>query len=248
MKTIINISLVLLAITLLVSACKKDPILIPAVVEGECPFDCLNGGTCIEGKNRCDCPPEYTGAQCQYPITPCVTVSCYNDGTCINGICECADGWTGVNCTVPASVTTDINIYPIEVCPVPISGGNEDIGNNATINIKVNAEVQNSREIYVRVEFTLSQSSGNNPTVGQGNDYVRVYTAPTGKKITEIIGNSSCEITYQDDDTHIDIIPGEALVSSFEVMGNTPGADLDNCQSGSRLKVNFDMAIGLIEE
>lgn len=38
----------------------------PAVL---CPLLCKNGGVCLQ-KDRCLCPPNFTGKFCQIPVTP----------------------------------------------------------------------------------------------------------------------------------------------------------------------------------
>jgi len=50
---------------------------------------CLNGGTCktINGRQLCDCPPDYTGALCNIKLVgeehPCSDNICQNGGICI---------------------------------------------------------------------------------------------------------------------------------------------------------------------
>jgi hypothetical protein len=58
-------------------------------------INCQNGGICDNGK--CDCPPGYSGSQCQN-YDPCYNKTCLNGGTCINGSCNCLAGYSGENC------------------------------------------------------------------------------------------------------------------------------------------------------
>ncbi|XP_056397185.1 tenascin isoform X2 [Hyla sarda] len=75
----------------------------PNCTEAECPGNCNNRGTCVDGK--CVCNPEYTGEDCG-------ELACLNDcndqGKCVNGVCVCFDGFAGDDCSE-------------EVCPVPCS-------------------------------------------------------------------------------------------------------------------------------
>ncbi|XP_063792986.1 tenascin isoform X4 [Pseudophryne corroboree] len=75
----------------------------PNCTEAECPGNCHNRGTCVDGK--CVCNPGYTGEDCS-------ELSCLNDcndqGKCVNGICVCFDGFGGEDCNE-------------EICPVPCS-------------------------------------------------------------------------------------------------------------------------------
>ncbi|XP_077324052.1 tenascin isoform X4 [Lithobates pipiens] len=73
----------------------------PNCTEAECPGNCNNRGTCVDGK--CVCNPGYTGEDCS-------ELTCLNDcndqGKCINGVCVCFEGYGGEDCGT-------------EVCPVP---------------------------------------------------------------------------------------------------------------------------------
>lgn len=78
------------------TSCKKDPCKTTT---------CLNGGVCDNG--QCDCPPGYSGAECEYYDT-CYGVKCQNGGNCINGQCKCPEGYTGPDCSLQA---TPVKIY-----------------------------------------------------------------------------------------------------------------------------------------
>ncbi|XP_071981162.1 tenascin isoform X3 [Engystomops pustulosus] len=75
----------------------------PNCTEAECPGNCNNRGTCVDGK--CVCFPEYTGEDCG-------ELACLNDcndqGKCVNGVCVCFEGFAGDDCSE-------------EVCPIPCS-------------------------------------------------------------------------------------------------------------------------------
>ncbi|XP_041050032.1 tenascin isoform X3 [Carcharodon carcharias] len=62
--------------------------------EPDCPENCNERGTCINGK--CLCEEGFTGEDCS------IEVSCPNDcsdqGRCINGVCQCFSGYTGEDC------------------------------------------------------------------------------------------------------------------------------------------------------
>ncbi len=257
MKYINKISSLFMLIMILIciiSACKKDPILIPAVPEDKCPFACMNGGTCIESTGNCDCPPEWTGAQCQFPVDPCGSVICLNDGVCINGQCDCPEGWTGPNCSTEDVVMTLISPSSVTLCPTQNSGSNADFRRDGPlVGIRVSLSVINSDEIYANVIFELEQTATGNPTMGYAERDVSIYTAPVGKRITEITGNLSCTTEYTDTDYFQDILEPDdcSIVDRFEVYGDTPGNDFGNCSIDevARLTVHFDfIKIGLINK
>lgn len=62
---------------------------------------CLNGGTCDEYE-ECVCPSGFEGIKCEINIDDCLYVTCYNFGTCIDGIdsftCLCPPPYYGDFC------------------------------------------------------------------------------------------------------------------------------------------------------
>ncbi|XP_067825685.1 tenascin isoform X2 [Heptranchias perlo] len=66
----------------------------PNCTEPDCPENCNERGTCVNGK--CLCEQGFTGEDCS------IEVSCLNDcsdqGRCINGVCHCFSGYTGEDC------------------------------------------------------------------------------------------------------------------------------------------------------
>ncbi|KAG8447666.1 hypothetical protein GDO86_014975 [Hymenochirus boettgeri] len=71
--------------------------------ELECPGQCTNRGTCVNGK--CVCYEGFTGEDCSELTCP---DDCNDQGRCINGICVCFEGYGGENCKE-------------EICSVPCS-------------------------------------------------------------------------------------------------------------------------------
>ncbi|XP_022097519.1 uncharacterized protein LOC110982993 isoform X2 [Acanthaster planci] len=78
-----------------------------------CLPPCLNGGQCSNG--ACECPPEFTGPQCQTPALPCPQ-PCINGGECVNRACVCPAGFLGSRCEIPGF---NVKLHPVgEVVPV----------------------------------------------------------------------------------------------------------------------------------
>ena len=60
---------------------------------------CVNGGICKTG-HTCDCPPQWSGADCSTPV--CSAVTCNSHQTCsAPDVCTCQTGWSGSTCNVP---------------------------------------------------------------------------------------------------------------------------------------------------
>ncbi|CAD5125973.1 DgyrCDS14154 [Dimorphilus gyrociliatus] len=61
---------------------------------------CSRNQRCLNGK--CVCKPGFTGINCTDEIDNCLTDSCLNGGTCVNGlkgiVCICKDRWQGQSC------------------------------------------------------------------------------------------------------------------------------------------------------
>ncbi|XP_071489584.1 uncharacterized protein [Diadema antillarum] len=64
----------------------------------ECWPECLNGGTCFNGK--CLCTNEFRGERCEVPLsslTQCL-IPCTSGGSCVGGQCFCPEGFRGEFC------------------------------------------------------------------------------------------------------------------------------------------------------
>ncbi|KAK8726504.1 hypothetical protein OTU49_010282 [Cherax quadricarinatus] len=67
---------------------------------------CQNLGTCtpMDFGYVCQCPPGYSGQQCESEVNECESEPCFNNATCIdllnNFRCECLPGYTGLHCEI----------------------------------------------------------------------------------------------------------------------------------------------------
>ncbi|XP_072096761.1 tenascin isoform X9 [Mobula birostris] len=63
--------------------------------EPDCPANCNDRGTCIDGK--CVCDSGFTGDDCG--IVDSCPNDCSDQGRCINGACHCFEGYAGEDCS-----------------------------------------------------------------------------------------------------------------------------------------------------
>lgn len=106
-----------------IPACKKS------IPTDPCDaITCHNGGWCLSG--TCNCPPGYTGTQCEIAIDACDTLDCKNGGTCYDNSCHCPSPWIGDECQYLMG-PSDIRVAEIRVLRYPLtnSSGNYWTGN-----------------------------------------------------------------------------------------------------------------------
>jgi len=225
-------------ITLLLLACTLNPV--THIVEAEC--SCLNGGTCNENTDECDCLEGWRGTDCserEVQVDPCDSITCENGGVCVDGQCECTEGWTGNDCSEQVVTMTTISPAPLNLCPTQISGANANFYANGPL--------------YANIVFELEQTATNNPPIGRAETNTLIYTAPAGKQIAEIMGSLSCTTEYTDTDYFMDVLEPEdcTMIDRFEVYGDTSGIDFGDCDAAndSQLTVHFNfIEIGLTNE
>lgn len=113
----------IMAISLLTLSCSKDEDNNEPPTDECADITCLNGGECVDGS--CDCPPGYSGEDCNEFDTgggdggsACEGVECENGGYCEGGNCICPQGYEGAECENQIEPSL-IRITSIEVSEIP---------------------------------------------------------------------------------------------------------------------------------
>nr|ABK56704.1 delta protein [Parhyale hawaiensis] len=76
---------------------------------------CKNGATCFNtspGSYSCQCPPGFSGTNCEVTNHTCATDPCLNGGTCLDTgddgfVCQCPTGFTGQYCHISGKTCSD---------------------------------------------------------------------------------------------------------------------------------------------
>lgn len=81
-------------------------------LSAHCNPKCLNGGKCVSG-NKCECPMNFSGAQCQTVTEPCA-IRAFG----FNGNYNCSGVNEVLSCSIscPQGIATDIQLAPIYKC------------------------------------------------------------------------------------------------------------------------------------
>jgi len=76
---------------------------------------------------------------------PCELITCLNSGTCVNGACDCAEGFSGLDCSnqiTPTSIKIT-NIRVTRFPPTDVNGSGWDLTSGADIYVSMNYDNEN---------------------------------------------------------------------------------------------------------
>jgi hypothetical protein len=163
MKNLLYALLPMLFLALTFNACQKDPVTTPDPCDN---VSCFNGGICQSG--TCDCPPGYSGSQCQIS-DPCYNITCFNGGTCANGTCNCPPGYGGSDCsTVLTPVSMTITRVTVTDYPLTKSnGGGWDLTTGPDCFITINSGTSSNQNTFVS-GFTYTNATGSDMQYNTG--------------------------------------------------------------------------------
>lgn len=120
------------------------------------------------------------------------------------------------------------------LCPTHVGGDREFNGHGPDVTANASLEIRNSnREVWI-VLYLHAKETRSDWTEAERTWSQRLWTAPSGSNIVNIVSDESSNASYRDTDHDLDrpTVRGGTLVSVFEIMGDTGGNDVGNCTSG----------------
>lgn len=129
------------------------------------------------------------------------------------------------------------------LCPDHVGGDRDFKGHGPEVDATASIELRNGdTEVWVRLSLHEKETRSDY-TEALGNWDRKLYTVPVGKVITRVLSAMTSEAHYVDTDHELDrpSVTGGALVSRFEIMGDTGGNDVANCTSDDAyMSVSFN--------
>ncbi|HUM45927.1 MAG TPA: thiol-activated cytolysin family protein [Chitinophagales bacterium] len=123
----------------------------------------------------------------------------------------------------------------IKLCPVKLGNGDKEFdGHGPDISVSVTLEIRNNgKELWRVVEFDAIETQSDYTHAVQDPDWeeVKIFTAPSGKKIKQINSDKSTSYDYEDTDHEEDVkeFSSSELIDKFKIKGDTNGDDVGNC-------------------
>lgn len=126
-------------------------------------------------------------------------------------------------------------INTIGFMPKHVRGDYEFGGNGPKITCTVTL-VNRRIKVDAVITMTARETSGDK-TMASGFEVFTVYTPDPGYEVTEIIGPTSANFSYTDNNNALDLFGGSGPVSKFVFMGDGPGDDVER---HTRVEVTFN--------
>lgn len=116
------------------------------------------------------------------------------------------------------------------LCPSHIAGDNDYKGHGPEVRAEASLRVVGQREIWADLELNAKETRSD-WTEADGSWSRRLWTAPSGWSIIDIVSSEASNTNYTDDDHELDLprIAGGNLVRQFSINGDTGGRDVGHC-------------------
>lgn len=209
MKTTLPVksTLVTILLGMVLLSCEKE-----TSEPSQCSITCQNGGYTTSSCS-CNCPEGYEGVYCH--------TSTEEEGGNNGG------GNSGTPTYQNLSVTPSDQI---RLCPT-WTNGDRDFGGQVDVEVKITILKKSQNQIWRRVEFILEEPNPDYSTA-IGHWEQKIYQAPSGWTVHEIITNTQSNWSYTDTDHSLDTGTSNnphSPVYKIKVNGDTSGNDIGNC-------------------
>ncbi|XP_049843588.1 basement membrane-specific heparan sulfate proteoglycan core protein isoform X30 [Schistocerca gregaria] len=193
---------------------------------------CQNSARCIEvpgsGRYYCECPPGYTGTNCETALQDQEDALCRSLRPCQNGgscetrgstyHCHCPIGWTGTNCQQAADFETEAGFQGDGWVELPG---------------RLMPHSDPHQQEQLTVEFSTTQPDGilfwhgQEPEAsGRGQDYLALAVVNGSLELSYELGSGPARIRYplrvDDGRTHTAVAERQATQGSLSVDNGTP--------------------------
>lgn len=116
-------------------------------------------------------------------------------------------------------------------------------GNGPLVKGEFNLKCDDNKNVYLLAKVKWTEQISNNPTIGEVEDEIFLYTVPPGYIFVDFLGISTVRIDEfcQGDGEHIpDIKPSGSFVKSVRLIGDTDGGDL-GCDGDADANITFKL-------
>lgn len=137
---------------------------------------------------------------------------------------------------IPAIPATPFEFQPGSISEIRLihtKGDKEFSGNGPKVTLKTTLSLSsNNKEVWAKIDLTMVENGGDNTTgsrTGRDSYDVKLWTCPSGKKITQITSSGFQQVNYTDTDIFLDKYDFDVnnVIKHVEFRGDTDGDDLD---------------------
>ncbi|MFZ1664882.1 MAG: hypothetical protein WBO28_09845 [Flavobacteriales bacterium] len=167
------------------------------------------------------------------PVDPPVSSALNNSGTGTGSGSGSGSGTGGGTSTSNLTITTFTPASLIKLCPQWIGGNQDFSGHGPEVQTTITLVGAGSSVLKAHIRYHLKETQSD-WTEALYDEYITLYTAPSGKVINQVMTATYLNYEYLDT-SHNSLTLGfsaQSLLSQLISMGDTDGNDVGNCTSG----------------